>query len=132
MADDFIEITVKSSGGKVLVAKLSAEDQHLARFGWRMNTSGYVVRSTRKKALVRDGRSCRTILLHREVLDLLDDTNLEVDHINGDKLDNRRENLETVTRSDNMRRVYAMANGKGPYICKACGLTNCYCPRDEA
>ena len=37
---------------------------------------------------------------------------LDVDHINGNKWDNRVENLQWVTRSDNLKRAYAMGLAK--------------------
>lgn len=47
----------------------------------------------------RGGVRGRRILLHRWLLDAPPE--LEVDHINGDTLDNRRQNLRLVTRSEN-------------------------------
>ena len=45
----------------------------------------------------------RTTSLHRLIMNAMPGT--EIDHINGDKLDNRRENLRFVTRSQNMQNV---------------------------
>ena len=45
-----------------------------------------------------DGRT-KTVYLHRLILDA--PRGLEVDHINGDPLDNRRENLRLATRAQN-------------------------------
>ena len=50
------------------------------------------------------GRRCgnRRLRMHRQVLGLSDST-IEVDHVNGNGLDNRRENLRSSTRSENQR-----------------------------
>jgi len=53
-------------------------------------------------------RSCRmfgkvvTIRMHRDITDA--PTGMEVDHLNFNTLDNRRKNLEIVTRTENLRR----------------------------
>ena len=45
----------------------------------------------------------RRIYLHRALMDAPD--GLEVDHINGDPLDNRRQNLRLVTRAQNAQNI---------------------------
>lgn len=60
---------------------------------WYVNKGGYAIHRTRKG----------TIRLHRLINNTPD--GLDTDHINGNKLDNRRSNLRTVTRSQNMFNV---------------------------
>jgi hypothetical protein len=45
-------------------------------------------------------------------MNILDQKELEVDHINGVKTDNRLENLELVTRSENMKRYFKLTKSK--------------------
>lgn len=63
----------------------------LSAHKWALHTNGYAFR--------RCGN--RSIYMHREVMDAQKGT--EVDHINCDKLDNRRANLRFCTRHENMR-----------------------------
>lgn len=64
----------------------------------RRNGTYYAVR----RGKVGDGTS-KNIYLHRFLLTPADDQ--EVDHINGDTLDNRRENLRACTRAQNARNL---------------------------
>ena len=59
--------------------------------------NGYAVRKPRI-----DGRS-KTIYLHRFIVNA--PIGMEVDHINGDRLDNRRSNLRVCTRQQNNKNV---------------------------
>lgn len=54
----------------------------------------------------------RQTALHRL---LLDPGDLDVDHINGDRLDNRRENLRVVTRAQNLENRTAPATGRSRF-----------------
>ena len=81
----------------------SADFDSLSEFKWSAlsTTNGfhYAVRHTR----VSEGVPGRTVYMHRQVLGVEKGT--EVDHINGDRLDNRRENLRVCTREQNCSNV---------------------------
>jgi len=73
----------------------------LAAHRWNVDKDGYVRRSVRHEGKVR------TIRIHRFILSLSwGDINKDVDHINFNKLDNRRENLRLLPPSQNRGRHY--------------------------
>ena len=75
-----------SNGGFALV---SVEDYpYLSQWKWKRHTQGYASRTT-----YRDG-VFPAVLMHRELVEIPD--GFEVDHINRDKLDNRRPNLRVI------------------------------------
>lgn len=83
------------------VALLDDEDfERLSRWRWRFKRRcghadvGYAVRTT------GNWPNQRTVYLHREVFG---PTPNQVDHINGDRLDNRRANLRAATHTENVR-----------------------------
>jgi hypothetical protein len=86
------EIFTKS-GMRILVDKECFGS--LSKYSWSISRGGYARRGFRK-----DGN--KTYLqMHREILGLSPDDNQVVDHINGNKLDNRRANLRICDRSEN-------------------------------
>lgn len=81
---------VKTSNGKQFI--IDEQDYDLIKdYTWYITRTGYVI--TKNKHF--------SSLLHRLLLGKQCD-NLDVDHINGDKLDNRRCNLRPSTRSLNI------------------------------
>lgn len=72
-------------------ALVDAEDIELERFRWNMNHGGYAVR----------GEGGRAVLMHRVIAAA--PTGLQVDHINRNRLDNRRCNLRLTDHSGNVR-----------------------------
>jgi hypothetical protein len=81
--------------GRLVGHTLVDDDQFDALYEWlwRLSSEGYVCRYTKAEGTIR---------MHREVLGLLPGDGLDGDHINGDKLDNRRANLRAATRAQNI------------------------------
>jgi hypothetical protein len=79
------------------VAKVDDEDViFLCQWKWHYSASdGYA----KTNMHTRNGK--RVIGMHRLLQPALPELYQEVDHINGDKLDNRKSNLRTVTRRQN-------------------------------
>ena len=82
---------------------IDANDEGIIKpYCWYKNSSGYIVR--------REGNSIK--LLHRELLNV--PKNMVVDHINGDKTDNRRQNLRACSYSQNAMNIHnPRANASG-------------------
>src|SRR5438552_1985633 len=68
--------------------------QELNKFKWQKNPSGHIIRCTSKNGFRK------TEYLHKRVL-VLDNPNLEVDHINGCSFDNTTRNLRPATEQQN-------------------------------
>lgn len=84
---------IKLTQGKV--ALVDDEDfEFLNQWKWCFHI-GYATRN----AVLKDGGKRKTIRIHRVVLNCPDD--LQVDHINHDTLDNRKENLRLCTVKQN-------------------------------
>lgn len=64
----------------------------LSRYNWHYVSQGYAARKEKIKG------KRKVVLMHRQILRATDKW---VDHINGDGLDNRRENIRLVTPSQN-------------------------------
>jgi HNH endonuclease len=87
-----VDIPICDRDGRLLaVAIIDDIDAEHAKHQWRLDTKGYARRS------VRD----RGVYLHREILGLVPGDGLISDHINGDRLDNRRANLRAATPAQN-------------------------------
>jgi HNH endonuclease/AP2 domain len=73
-------------------AVVDQEDfDHVNQWRWSLSAQGYACRK-------KGGRKGTVVTLHRELFELTKADRVEVDHINRDKLDNRRANLRVVPR----------------------------------
>jgi hypothetical protein len=78
-------------------ALIDAEDaERILKNSWALTSTGYAYRG-RVKGEVWNSHNVR---MHRLVINAPD--GVMVDHINGDKLDNRKSNLRLATRSQNL------------------------------
>jgi hypothetical protein len=86
------ELPLKNGGTTIV----SDEDyERLSAFTWTKTNRGYASRGSGSK------------VMHKYILSPKD--GFEVDHINRDKLDNRRENLRYVTHKENMQNYTPVA-----------------------
>jgi hypothetical protein len=85
------------TGAAIAYALVDAEDyERISEHRWSYDYRGYAIRGERSRS---EGKQ-RTVRMHREILGAA--TGLDVDHINRNKLDNRRSNLRSVERAENI------------------------------
>jgi hypothetical protein len=94
--------------GKVAIVDDDVYD-YLMQWKWYYEGTGYAARRARSYEL----NPGKLIKMHRAIMNV-DDSKIEIDHINGDKLDNRRSNLRKANRAQNT------AN-RGPLITNTSG-----------
>lgn len=81
------------------------KDHHLiSQYKWHFHPKGYAYASKKGRA----------ILMHRLILGVIDKPDILCDHINHDRLDNRRANIRLCSRSENQRNV--RPTGKSKYL----------------
>lgn len=96
---------IKARGGGVAWALIDNADlDRLGKFNWLVDRDGYAYRM--ETADEYRGRKRRKVKLHRELLGLQHGDERQGDHINGVRLDNRRENLRVVEPGRNQRNVH--------------------------
>ncbi|MEK6878193.1 MAG: HNH endonuclease [Nanoarchaeota archaeon] len=89
--DDIIEIEIKHKN-QLFIAVIDKEDyKRISEFKWHLRKNGYIFTFCKKY---------KSLSLHRLILG--EKENLIIDHINGNKLDNRKCNLRFVTYSQNL------------------------------
>jgi hypothetical protein len=80
--------------------------EHLNQWKWGLDTDGYAIRGIhipRRK----------TFIMHREIMKT--PKGMETDHINGNKLDNRKCNLRICTKSQNKMNISRQVDNMSGY-----------------
>jgi hypothetical protein len=100
-------IEIKLTKNKVAV--VDDCDSHLINYRWHIQSKGYARHTTWNQGKVG------VAYLHHAIVGF-PLNGLQIDHINGDALDNRRLNLRIVTRRQNQQNLSVHRNGKLPGI----------------
>lgn len=82
-------------------------DSHLLNYAWHYSSEGYA----RHSYSFGRSKNPQSIMIHHAIVGFPLNRK-EVDHINGDKLDNRRQNLRIVTHRKNMQNLACHRDGK--------------------
>lgn len=92
---------------KYVEYKIDPEDNYLlSQYTWYLSSTGYLV--TRGKQNSPVGNPKEMIYMHRLIM--MPPKDMEIDHINRDKLDNRKENLRYADRSLNCSNIGIQRN----------------------
>lgn len=101
-----VELTLKN-GSTCLI---DDEDSELvSQHHWHVDGLGYA-----RTNIWKDGRKQSAPRMHRLVMRVTD-PNIHVDHINGDKLDNRKSNLRLCNRKQNLQNRTKQSNNQSGY-----------------
>lgn len=98
-----VEIAMWNSS---LPAVIDDGDAELLRFKWRLNERGYAIRHCEIRVA---GRIVRKMKLAHAVLGF-PPSGMVVDHINRDRLDNRKDNLRMIPANKNAQNCNARSN----------------------
>jgi hypothetical protein len=91
-------------------AKVDDEDFDLVKdYHWHMDGAGYA-----RTNVWRNNRKDSAPRMHRLIISDVE-TSLHIDHVNGDKLDNRRSNLRVTTCSQNLMNRGPQSNNLSGY-----------------
>lgn len=108
---------IKLQNGKVAIVD-DDDFVFLSKYKWFMDANGYVV-----VGAILDNGKRQSIYMHRLLMGLGRGDKMKVDHVDGVKHDNRRENLRVCTHAENIRNKRHSKNNtsgyKGVHFCKA-------------
>ena len=91
--------------------------EYLNQWKWyywkgKNNNTGYALRNAGR----HEKRNKKIIRMHREVMRLTDNDEMEIDHSNHDGLDNTKANLRVCTHQQNMMNRTSINGGSSKYL----------------
>lgn len=93
------------------IALVDDEDfEKIQKSNWHVTPKGYAARGVN----MGNGKT-KGYIMHREIMGLLHHDGKIVDHINGNKLDNRKSNLRICTNAENKSNCKPYSNNKSGY-----------------
>jgi hypothetical protein len=99
------------SKGKVAIVDNECYSE-LSKYKWYAANKGKLWYAARRP---RDSSgNWKTIYMHTEIMST--PSGFEIDHINGDGLDNRKENLRVVTHRENQQNMHMLKTSKHPGV----------------
>lgn len=101
--DEVVKVYVNNEENKIMLCDID-DWNTLKKYYWREDPNGYAI-------AIND---YNTIRFHREVMKV-DDSKIQVDHINGDRMDNRKVNLRLCTNQENSMNKYKNSNNSSGY-----------------
>lgn len=110
--DGAVCIPLRDCNGVVLAYAVvdAADAEWVNRWRWKISANGYALRGG-----FLDGKK-RNVLLHRQLLGLTVGDGLQVDHINRDRLDNRRSNLRIVSAAKNSQNRTSLTGSTSRFL----------------
>lgn len=111
MPDTYCEIQVGGPRAKRRGIALVdvADAEAISVYTWHMTSKGYAARTEEV------GGKRQQVRMHRQLLGLMLGDPRQTDHVNGNKLDNRRENLRICTDAQNRQNLYQCGLTRGTY-----------------
>lgn len=97
---------IELTRGQVAIVD-DADFEMLAQWRWYTHSQGYACR----KIYIPETQGSKTIYMHKQIMGEVP-KGFEIDHVNGSKVDNRRENLRFATRAQNTANRPAMKNNR--------------------
>lgn len=115
-------VLIPISSGKAFAIIDECDFDEISKYKWRLHSGGYAIRNG--KRYIKNGKKSRDTIYMHGLLNKTAD-GLQTDHINGNRLDNRRENLRSVTPKQNQmnKKVskHSLSGIKGIRKCRATG-----------